>query len=282
MGVIIVNNVAGTAPGLGNTNPPTTGITIPSMSVTQSDGALFKTALAAGTAVQVSIVGTIRDGSFDNSVIAHEWGHSLSHRLIYNSAGLGTGQSNGLGEGWSDFVALLTLVRAEAAAVPSNANWNGAFSEGAFDQHLFPNSYYYGLRRYPYSSDLAKNPLTYKYISEGVPLPTMPAPNFGASGTGNSEVHSTGEVWASMLWDCYTNMLRDTNRYTFDNAQKTMREYLVASLKLTPSNPTLLEARDAVLATMYARDKTDFAACAASFARRKAGNGAVSPDRYDR
>lgn len=82
------------------------------------------------------------------------------------------------------------------------------------------------MRRYPYSRDLAKSPLTYKYISNGVALPATPAPAFGANGAMNAEVHNAGEIWGNMLWDCYTNMLLATGRYTFDTAQKTMREYL--------------------------------------------------------
>jgi hypothetical protein len=279
VGVLVVNNQPGAAPGMSGTDPT---VTIPTMSLSQTDGGAIEAQLTAGTAVQITMNSPhLRDGSFDNTVIAHEWGHSLSHRLISDSNGLNTTQSNGLGEGWSDFVSLLTLVRSQAATAPSNVNWQGTFAVAAFDSQLFPNGYYYGIRRYPYSSDMTKNPLTFKHISNGTALPTSPAPNFGADGSNNAEVHNTGEVWAAMLWDCYTNMLRDTGRYTFAQAQKTMREYLVASLKLTPPDPTLLEARDAVLATMAAHDQKDFAACAASFARRKAGIGAVAPDPND-
>ena len=51
----------------------------------------------------------------------------------------------------------------------------------------------------------------------------------------------------TMLWDCYVGLLRDTANYTFDTAGKQMRDYLVASLKLTPTAPTFVEARDAWL-----------------------------------
>ena len=48
-----------------------------------------------------------------------------------------------------------------------------------------------------------------------------------------------------MLWDCYVGLLRDTANYNFDTASQAARDYLVASLKLTPSDPTFIEARDA-------------------------------------
>ena len=107
----------------------------------------------------------------------------------------------------------------------------------------------------------------------------MPAPAFGLDGSNNAEVHNTGEVWTSMLWECYTALLRDTGRYTFAQASQAMREYLVASLKLTPIDPTFLEARDALLASIYASDPEDFLLCAQGFANRGAGIGAIGPER---
>ena len=168
----------------------------------------------------------------------------MSNRLIGNGSGLSSSQGSGMGEGWSDFVAMLTTVRPEDAMAPANANWNGAYPVGAWATwSIGSKTWYEGIRRYPYSADLAKNPLTFQHVQEGVPLPATPTPAFGADGSGSSEVHSTGEVWQSMLWDCYVGLLRDTARYTFPQANLRMRQYLVASLKLTPNAPTILEAR---------------------------------------
>lgn len=222
-----------------------------------------------------------REAALDSTTLAHEWGHILAARLIGNGSGLSGLQARLLMEGWCDFVSLLTLVRPEAASVPSNAGWNGTFTYSSFVQHMKANSYYYGLRRYPYSRDMAKNPLTFRHISDDVALPATPPPAFGINGATNSEVHNSGEIWGNMLWDCYTNMLRATGRYTFDSAQKTMREYLVAAMKMTPLNPTVLEARDALLTIMSAKSQQDFQECAASFAKRGAGAGAVGPSRDD-
>src|SRR5207247_7314515 len=43
-----------------------------------------------------------------------------------------------------------------------------------------------GIRRFPYSFDLNVNPLTLNNFNGGFP---------------NNEVHNTGEIWASVLWD---------------------------------------------------------------------------------
>jgi hypothetical protein len=83
-----------------------------------------------------------------------------------------------------------------------------------------------------------------------------------------------------MLWECYAALLRDSTRLSFAQAQERMKEALIASLKLTPPNPTLLEARDALLAAALARDPADQRLFLQAFARRGAGTRAVGPDRY--
>jgi large repetitive protein len=144
------------------------------------------------------------------------------------------------------------------------------------------SNHYFGIRRLPYSTDFTKNALTFRHISNGVPLPSgIPIfPNSSA----NSEVHNTGEIWATMLWESYAAPLRDTlgpaPRLTFDQARDRMRAYLVASLKMTPSAPTILEARDALLAAAYVNDQVDFVRFCEAFARRGAGVRAVAPDRF--
>jgi hypothetical protein len=94
----------------------------------------------------------------------------------------------------------------------------------------------------------------------------------------NSEVHNTGEVWTSMLWECYSNLLNDTGRLTFGQAQDRMKRYLVGSFKMTPTDPTFISARDALLAVMQAQDPQDHDLCLQGFAKRGAGVGAVAPD----
>src|SRR5262249_246616 len=92
----------------------------------------------------------------------------------------------------------------------------------------------------------------------------------------NAEAHNAGEVWTTMLWEAYVALLRDP-RYTFTEAQERMKRYLVASLKLTPIDPTFLQARDALLAAALATDAQDFELFFRAFARRGAGVGAEGP-----
>src|SRR5262249_10587320 len=102
IGAIVVDNTDATTP------PDLTGssgtITIPVLTVTMADGAAVKGQLGAGVTLTMARGAQLdRDGAIDNQVIAHEWGHYISNRLIGNANGLTTNQSGGLGEGWGDF-----------------------------------------------------------------------------------------------------------------------------------------------------------------------------------
>ena len=285
--VLIANNVdtinlGGMAAG---TNPQiNAAITIPAMLVGQQDGANIRAQLTASTAVTLRLQRTPtdidRDGTIDNTIIAHEWGHYINHRLIFDSLGLGTNMSNGMGEGWADFSAMLVVVHADDVSVAGNDHWQGSYGLGAYALNGDSTSYYYGIRRVPYSTDLTKDPLTFKHVQDGTAISGSPIA-FGASGGNNSEVHNTGEVWATMLWECYAALLNDP-RYSFAQARDRMRDLIAASYKLTPANPTFLEARDAVLAAALAGDPSgkDLQLFINGFAKRGAGLKAKSPDRY--
>ncbi|MDQ3280043.1 MAG: M36 family metallopeptidase [Acidobacteriota bacterium] len=263
-------------------------------SISWNTGLLIKNELTNNVTVSLRMLreaAITRDGTIDNQIVFHEWGHYISNRLISNSNGLASNMAGSLGEGWGDFNAMLLTVRAEDINIASNPNWAGVYTlatyaTGGTGSTWSPNGNgaYFGIRRYPYSTDLTKNPLTYGMIANGVALPAGIPISFGQSGTNNSEVHASGEVWTAMLWECYAALLRDTQgaspRLTFQQAQDRMKSYYVASLKMTPANPTFLEARDAVLAAAYATDYTDFVLFQQAFAKRGAGTQALSPDRF--
>jgi len=280
--VLVVNNVTPGAPGMAGSDA---SIVIPVLSVSLADGDAIKAALAQGVAMRLARQSALpRDGSFDNTVVAHEWGHYLSNRLIGNANGLNANQGRGMGEGWSDFVAMLLFVKEEDRNVPANAGFNGTYPDTPypnggpdFAPDVLNNAYYYGLRRFPYTRDMTKNPLTFRHIADDQPLPATPPMSPTGSTSVNSEVHNTGEVWATMLWECYSNLLNDTGRLTFAQAQERMKRYLVTSLKLTPLDPTFVDARDALLAAMQAQDPADHDLCLAGFAKRGLGVGAVAP-----
>ena len=184
--MVIVNNVTPGAPGMAGTDAT---ITIPSLSIPLADGDAIKAQLAQSATVSLRIARQValdRDGALDNTTVAHEWGHYLSNRLIANANGLVANQAGGMGEGWSDFNAMLLLVKESDLAIPSNSDFNGTYPISAYSMSgpdfapdALNNAYYYGIRRYPYSRDMTKSAAHVPHITDGVPLPTSPAPSPG-------------------------------------------------------------------------------------------------------
>ena len=283
IGAIVYNNVAAGLPGMGGADAT---VTIPSQGISQADGNTIIAALASGavTATMDSTVVPSRDSTVDNLIVAHEWGHYISNRLVNDALGLNNNQGRSMGEGWADFHSILMTVEEADLAVPNNENFSGVYAQGGYADmgRLDPapqTTFFFGIRRVPYTTDMSKNALTFQHIENGVPLPATVPVLFGANGANNSEVHNSGEVWATALWEAYVNLLNDP-RYTFDDAQYLMQSYLVAGYKLTPPSPTFLDARDALLAAVRGYDEQDFQSFVAAFAKRGMGAGAVAPDRF--
>ena len=282
--VVVVDNVPGAVGGMTGADP---SITIPAIRLSQADGAVWKTRLTAGDTVNLRMQSNVaidRSSALDNGIIAHEWGHFISNRLIGDANGLSPNHASGLGEGWGDFHALLMMVTAADRHLPGNGEYQGAYTAGSYSMApvIGPgvdsgDSALFGIRRYPYSTDTAKNPLTLKHIADNEPLPSTAPRNLSVGGA-NAEVHNMGEVWANMLWACYAGLLNA--HPDFADAQGRMKRALVAGYKLTPVNPTLVEARDALLAAVAAGDPADYSHCAAGFAKRGAGPLALVPDRF--
>jgi MYXO-CTERM domain-containing protein len=271
VGVVIVNSVAGhVAPNMGDDATITTAITIPTLSISLEDGALVKAGLAAGpqTAHMASSSGVLQDGTIDNTVVAHEWGHYLHHRLV----NCGSQSCGGMSEGWADFNALMMVMK--AGDTYTGTAW--ALAQYA-SQGLLANNEYFGIRRAPYSTDKAKNPFTFTHVRAASTLPTG-APLSPAAAAMN-EVHNVGEIWAETLFEGYVNMLTEAgSARTFDQTKRALANYVVAGMKATPVEPTFTDQRDAILSTVWATgQKTDFTALVQGFAKRGLGIGAVAP-----
>lgn len=233
--------------------------------------------------------------ALDFGVLAHEWSHTMFGRLT----GLGmAGQQFALNEGIADFVGLLLSVRAQDRdAVPGQPPFHGNYAIGAymnrdydFPLDPFPKAgspgypdetYYHGIRRFPYSADLAINPLTFKHVGMDHPLPESER-GFDWKGRAltNAEPHSAGEVWTTALWQCSRNLLAAAPSHRFEQARDRFLANLVASLKLLATDADYTDARDALLFAIRADRETDYRRCRAGFAERGFGAGAVAPDRH--
>lgn len=272
LGVVVANNVEGAPITMGGED---TGITIPAVMVSLEDGSVLRGTLAQGVTLNMQREEAIAlDGTFDNEIIAHEFMHYVSNRLVGNASGLSNSQGQGMGEGWSDFASLLLSVLEGDQALNGNQRFSGGYTVGSY----VLGNYYYGIRRVPFSTDFAKNPLTFQHITDGVPLPTSAPISYGQDGADNSEVHNTGEIWANTLWEVYVGFLNDP-RYSYVQAVSKALDYMIAALKLTPNAPTFLEARDAWLAVALASDVADYQIVSTAFAKRGMGVNAIAPDR---
>ncbi|MFT4924738.1 MAG: hypothetical protein ACI8WB_000822 [Phenylobacterium sp.] len=256
IGVLVANNREGdTVITMGGENP---AVVIGAQMVTENTGADLDVLLAAGD-VEVTMINTgdvkQRASSWDNAIVAHEWGHYISNRLVGNAAGLSNNQGGAMGEGWGDFHALLTTSSADEAAIDGNDMFQKAYAG-----ITYVRSFYFGIRTYPYTTDMTVNQHTFNSITD------------------NPAVHASGNVWATFLWDSYVGLIND-ERHTFDEARGRMMDYVVAGYKMTPNAPTYVEARDAILAAAYAADMADYDIILAAFARRGLGLGAIAPPR---
>ena len=182
-----------------------------------------------------------------------------------------------MGDGWGDFFAICMTSR------PSDEFAKGVFAMGGwallnFRFLGFSDNYYFGIRRYPYTADMTKNPLTFRHISDGVILPVGPPIN--SNPFPNSEVHNAGEVWCTALWEVFVNLVaKYQDEEGHEKAERRMLTYVIGGLKLTPPGPTFTQARDGIITAVYALHPEDLPEVWAGFAKRGMGVGAVSPSK---
>ncbi len=226
--VIIINRANGPIPMGRSGNLP---VTIPALMLGADDGVALRSALAAGERVTVALQPREEipvDGSFDNGIVAHEYAHGLTTRLVggpqVTTCLLNEEQ---MGEGWSDFF-LLASSPGAAGERPDGTEPRGI---GLYSFSGSPGER--GFRTRPYATDLAVSDHTYDDIITA----TVP--------------HGVGEAWASMLWDVYWAMV---DAYGFDEdlvggsgGNNAAVRLVIEALKYTPCRPGYVDGRDALL-----------------------------------
>ena len=267
VGVVIADNVeADNVLNPGN-DADTEDPTIPTLGTPMAAGVALKAALkqTPQTAHMAGESSVERDGTIDNMIVAHEWGHYIHRRLV----DCGSTACGAESEGWGDFNAVFT-------ALHDGDDLDGTYAASLYA--AFDPTGYFGIRRLPYTVDFARNALTFRHISDGEELPV--GPPIASSGASNSEVHNAGEVWATMMWEAYIALHKahaEQGDLDFAGVRRRMADIIVAGMILAPPSPTFLEQRDALLMAARAIDPADFNTIAQAFARRGAGSCAVSP-----
>lgn len=215
-----------------------------------------------------------RDGSFEAEVVLHEYAHGLSNRLVGGpSVTISNLSTRGMGEGWSDFYGL--ALTAEASDNP-HGNW----ARGGWSRYLSSNwlseNYYYGARRYSYSTDMLKNPHTLRDIDPNLvdwhtSLPRNPT---YAATQDASQVHYQGTVWCVMLWDLRANLIL---KHGFNVGAERALFLVTEGMKLGPANPNFVQSRDGIIQATLVNHPGDLGEVWTAFAKRGIGFGATAP-----
>jgi hypothetical protein len=120
------------------------------------------------------------DGSFDMSIVGHEYTHAISNRMIGGpDEGITSEQGGAMGESWGDLVAAEYLF---------GLGYDNGGNPWAVGPYATGNKQA-GIRDYP----INRNPLTYG--------------DYGFDSTG-VEVHADGEIWNGTQWDVRQALVR--------------------------------------------------------------------------
>lgn len=225
--VVMVNNVAGAPTQMGGDDPT---ITIPSVMIRNTDGNPIIDAVLVGTTLNGSVPKEghndgYKDGSFDNGIVAHEYGHGISTRLTGGPANSGClNNDEQMGEGWSDYFGLVMTIE------PGD---QGADGRGIGTYATSQPTTGGGIRPTRYSTNMSVNPSTYNTIGS-VSIP-----------------HGVGYVWATMLWEMTWELIDeygfDPDMYNGTGGNNLAMQLVTDGLKLQPCSPGFVTGRDAIL-----------------------------------
>ncbi|RTY86566.1 T9SS-dependent M36 family metallopeptidase [Flavobacterium sp. RSP15] len=244
IGVIMINNAPGAGPVNGG-GVPYKPITIPTVGLSFEDGKILLDKMATedvyGRLIDRGPAENLinRDGDLDQGIIAHEYGHGISTRLVGGrnriDCLLGQAHEEQMGEGWSDFFGLVMTHR--TGDTQGQKRGIGTYVQ-------FQNTEGPGIRPSPYSTDMGINDYTYADIAS----PKLSVP------------HGIGFVWATMIWDMYWAFIGtygfDPDIYYGTGGNNMAIQLVMDGLKLiTCDNVGFVEGRDAIIkadAALYA------------------------------
>ncbi|TCC00139.1 metalloprotease [Micromonospora zingiberis] len=266
--VVVAHNATGAAPVL--TGAMTTApVAIPAVAVSQADGNTIKAAIAdgptAGSVRKHPSHPGIRDGDLDAGIVIHEYGHGISLRLT-GGPGINclTGNEQ-MGEGWSDYFAITTLLDPKLDTAEGT---RGLVPYVLFQEDRSGN----GLRPRPYSRNMDLQPFTYDSIKTGGWL----------NGTSLAAPHGIGHGWAAVLWDMTWDLIdkHGLNPNVYDawntGGNNLAMQLVMDGLKMQGCGPGFVTGRNAIIAADAALTGGENSCTLwSSFARRGLGYSAV-------
>ncbi|WP_459973046.1 M36 family metallopeptidase [Nocardioides pyridinolyticus] len=215
------------------------------------------------------------DGAYDMAVVAHEYGHAISNRMVAGPD-TGTGSTQGQTESWSDLI-FAEYFRGNAISTGEGAN------PFALAPYVSGNKER-GIRNY----GMNNSPLNYSDLDY--------------DGNGTTSPHADGEIWSATNYDIaealnakYDGQFPSSNdalqircakgQLPADQCPGNRRwaQIMFDGLLLTPSGSTMLDSRDAMLAADLLRfNGANQAELWDAFAARGMGDTASSTGAADR
>jgi extracellular elastinolytic metalloproteinase len=188
------------------------------------------------------------DGSFDMSVIAHDYAHAIANRLVGGATtGLTSstdGQARAIGEGFADVAAVAYLHDLGYAPADDEDPFTiGAYVSGNGSR---------GVRNY----SMAASPLNYSNVQ-------------GWDGSGRNAPHDDGEIWAAVNYEIRQALVA---KYPADGHRRWI-QLVFDALPAVPATATMVQARDAYLDAAMPADQPELWT---AFAVRGLGEGASS------
>ncbi|MGH2636898.1 MAG: M36 family metallopeptidase, partial [Actinomycetota bacterium] len=235
--------------------PPTFAARDNANQITPPDGQAPITNMYLWQPIAAAFYAPCVDGDFDMTVIGHEYTHAISNRMVAGpDVGLSGSSSRAMGESWSDLSAMEVLN--EYGFVPvagENRYAIGPYVTGDGQA---------GIRNYGMNqSPLNFSNVGYDFVCNGATCPLL------------TQVHADGEIWSAVNFDIRAAM---NARYdgTFPSGDASLQ--LSCAEGLTPADqcpgnrrwvqlmfdawllmatgtPTMLDARDAMLASDLVR-----------------------------
>jgi extracellular elastinolytic metalloproteinase len=224
------------------------------------------------------------NGGDDASVVYHEYTHGLSARLVTfatGTSGLVGHQARSMGEGWGDWYAMDYLA--------AHGFHSGAVNFAFFANGSRPNR--------PDGTTLRSQPLNCLPLSTTTTDGGDQCLGTAAAGDGGytygdlgkvavdldtgmpvRDIHGDGEIWGQTLWQLRDRLQADLGRAT---GLERARLLITEAMRLSPTQPSFLDMRDAILAADTANGSCDRVRIWDVFAQRGMGFNASTDGTRD-
>jgi hypothetical protein len=265
--VIVTDSIPNNDVQLSMSSTGLLGITIPAIFISKEKGDILIGELANGPVnLKIEVPNNLylyADGSFDNVIVGHEYGHGISNRLV--GGGLAGAMNNyeQMGEGWSDFFGLINQIKSTDTGDERKEVGTYAVNQPTTG---------FGFRDFGYSTNMDVDPRT--FADSNIAIPADPADT--------AYRYKIGEFWTSCLWDLTWKYIEkygfDPDLYNGTGGNNKVMQLVIDALKLETAGQTnIVAGRNNLFAADQATTGgADYCMIMQVFARRGVGLNASS------